>query len=300
MAVYRLICSCGQAHRVETSAAGRIIVCSCGSQLTIPSMRQIRALPLWEDSPEDKSEDEVSAASAKQSRPVPETSDQESSSKGDATPAAASASPQKTGGVLRGNRKGFVLVGVILVVVFSCLLLHTVRHKPRPLEVLRKQRSFLIGKTVVQRDSLPITMDDFKFCIDPIDEESLSFYQLINSVTVTEDNLADARKVYPDINVGDRVLPVSIELGQWVEINDWLLDRMTPVMAYRYLDQLKNGPQLSDNFYENLDMLHTQYKFKVAMYSILAGLSLVLCAVPWMLPKQDYVVGAMRGSVWKA
>ncbi|MBQ3333653.1 MAG: hypothetical protein IJG83_09565, partial [Thermoguttaceae bacterium] len=165
---------------------------------------------------------------------------------------------------------------------------------------LRKQRSFLLGKTLVQRDSLPVTMEDFKFYIDQIDEESLSFYQLINSVTVTEDNLQAARKVFPDIKVGDRFLPINVELGQWVEINDWLLDRMTPVMAYRYFDQLKNGPQLSDNFYENLDMLHTQYKFKVAMYSILIGLSVILCAVPWMLPKHDYVVGAMRGSVWKA
>ncbi|MBQ6620975.1 MAG: hypothetical protein IJH68_12605 [Thermoguttaceae bacterium] len=299
MAVYRLICSCGQAHRVETSAAGRIIECSCGNQLTIPSMRQIRALPLWDETPEDKPEDGLPAAGAEGSRPQPAANTQKSP-EGDDNAPAASASPLKKGGVLRGNRKGFLLVGVILAAIFSCLLFYTIRHKPRPIEVLRKQRSFLLGKTLVQRDSLPVTMEDFKFYIDQIDEESLSFYQLINSVTVTEDNLQAARKVFPDIKVGDRFLPINVELGQWVEINDWLLDRMTPVMAYRYFDQLKNGPQLSDNFYENLDMLHTQYKFKVAMYSILIGLSVILCAVPWMLPKHDYVVGAMRGSVWKA
>lgn len=301
MAVYRLTCSCGHAHKIETSAAGRTIECPCGKQLVIPSMRQIRALPLWQELPEENrtASNTSDVAADPQSKPEPPTEKTPVDGNGSRSGKGGTAVP-KSGGVLRGNRKGFLIVGLVLIGVFSVLLLHSLHHKPRPQEVLRKQRAFLLGDTVVQRDSLPITMEDFRFYVDIIDEESLPFYQVINAVEVTSENLKAAQKINPEIKLGDHILPVSIELGQWVEVNDWLIDRMAPTMAYRYLDHLKNGPRLSDNFYENLDMLGTQYKFKVTLYSILLALSVVLCAVPWMLPKQDYVVGTMRGSVWKA
>jgi hypothetical protein len=46
--LYRLACSCGATHLVATSQAGQQLTCSCGKPLPIPTLRELRELPVAE------------------------------------------------------------------------------------------------------------------------------------------------------------------------------------------------------------------------------------------------------------
>lgn len=46
---YLLSCSCGQQTRVSSVQAGETVRCACGAPLQVPSMRELRALPLAAD-----------------------------------------------------------------------------------------------------------------------------------------------------------------------------------------------------------------------------------------------------------
>jgi hypothetical protein len=46
---YLLSCSCGQQIRVSSVQAGETLRCACGAPLQVPSMRELRALPLAAD-----------------------------------------------------------------------------------------------------------------------------------------------------------------------------------------------------------------------------------------------------------
>jgi len=45
MAKYLLTCACGRQHTVETRQAGESLACDCGSQVAVPTLRQLRQLP---------------------------------------------------------------------------------------------------------------------------------------------------------------------------------------------------------------------------------------------------------------
>lgn len=278
---YTFTCSCGQKHPVETSSAGREFTCSCGKTSALPSMLAMKKLPAWE---EPALEPALETASAAAGAPAPKT-----------VPPAQKKNPR----FLSGSRLGILIVGLGMAGIFGWFFWQTVSRPPQPIAVFQKQRDFILDGTVVRRDSTPVTEEDFEFYVDIINDENIGLYQLANSVVLTEENLEKARKINPDLKIGDRVLLQTVEKGQWVEINDWAIDQMTPFMAYEYFDLLKNGPALSDNFYENLEALKTQYRLKSGLYGVLLLLSLAVCAVPWFMPKQAATVGAARGSEWK-
>jgi hypothetical protein len=49
---YRLPCKCGQTVLVERSQAGLSVICSCGTQLEVPTIRGLNALEPVHDAPE--------------------------------------------------------------------------------------------------------------------------------------------------------------------------------------------------------------------------------------------------------
>jgi hypothetical protein len=49
MPSYLLSCSCGQQTRVSSVQAGETLRCACGLPLVVPSMRELRSLPLADD-----------------------------------------------------------------------------------------------------------------------------------------------------------------------------------------------------------------------------------------------------------
>ena len=54
MPSYLLSCSCGQQTRVSSVQAGETLRCACGLPLSVPSMRELRTLPVAADEPARK------------------------------------------------------------------------------------------------------------------------------------------------------------------------------------------------------------------------------------------------------
>ena len=48
---YLLSCKCGQSHEIEPGQAGQTVVCDCGENLIVPSMLQVKALPVAPEKP---------------------------------------------------------------------------------------------------------------------------------------------------------------------------------------------------------------------------------------------------------
>lgn len=278
-------------HPVETSSAGRSFTCSCGKTANLPSMLAMKKLPLWED-PEAAAEPKSPVSASFEAAPADKKTHADKKS-----PDVLSKGGKRRS--LSGNRLGILIVGLGMVLIFGWFFFRTVSNPPKPIAVFQKQRDFIIDGSVVHRDSTPVTMEDFNFYMNTVGDENIGFYQMINSAVVTPENLAQVQKANPNLKVGDVVLTQDVQKGQWVEINDWLIAQMTPYMAYNYFDLLKNGPALSDNFYENLEALKTQYRLKSGLYGVLLLLSLIVCVVPWLLPKYTVTVGAQKGTEWK-
>ncbi len=292
MTQYKLTCSCGKSHPVVPSDAGRTIDCSCGETVHIPSMLQIKKLPIWEESEElaAVSPGQQSASQDPLSPSIPQEAIPEQTQHHKTKPAKER--------FLKGNRLGILLLGLVCTLVSGFFLIRTVSNPPTPLTVLQKQKNFILNGSVVRRDSIPIDPKDARFYVDIISPNSIDFYQGLNTEFVTKENLEQVQKAFPDAKIGDYFYIKKVNLGEWVTINDWLIDHFPPQFAIDYFEILRNGPQMSDNFYENFDNLQRQHTIQVAAFAVLTFLSLIICIVPWLLPKQRYTVGTMRGSQW--
>lgn len=250
-----LTCDCGKEHPIETFQAGQTLLCECGKTLKIPSMLHIKKLPLFEES------DPAAPAEPSGKRNSGEKAPKEDvEQKADSSASNTAAPPRKSSErTLSGSRLGIFIVGIALLLVLGFLLFRTLMNPPVPTQVFQKQRDFIQNGTVVHRDSLPVTPEDFAFYIND-----------------------------------------QAEPGQWVLVNDIFIEqRMSPYMLCDYFNLLKDGPRLSDNFYENYEILKTTFRMKVVLYIVLLVLSAVVCLLPWLLPKKRTTVGAIRGAEWK-
>ena len=290
--LYQLTCPCGKTHPVETTQAGRSIPCPCGRTLSVPSMMKIKRLPFWpeETSPQaDGSETVVSATGgnsaaaavpARESTPASPQNPQPALSKADGVSATrmnpSAAAEEKTGSSAAAPpispnsavspadparkssffapRKGIMIVGSVMALLFAALLIRSVTTPPQPIDVLRIQRFYLQGEKVIQRDSSPIEPSDAFFF-------------------VTADNHV---------------------------VNDWMIDHFAPFYAYEYFDYLKNGPKLSDNFYDKLDSLSIRRRLMEIFYGVMVLASLGIASIPFFMSKRQKTVGVMRGSEWKS
>ncbi len=159
---------------------------------------------------------------------------------------------------LSGRRLGIFIIGVFVFLWSSWLLWGTVNNKPNPLMVFSKQIMFANGDKYVHRNSTPVSQKDFNF-------------YLFNNQFDHNDYI----------------------------INEVIIDKMmTPIDAIVYFDNLKDGLELSENFYDNYEEIKYLYKVKFWAVILTMGLSLAVCALPWLLPKKQKVVRTMRGVEW--
>lgn len=81
-------------------------------------------------------------------------------------------------------------------------------------------------------------------------------------------------------------------------INDFYIDRgMTPAMAFIYFDVLKDL-KLSENFYDNFEEIQHNHRIKTGATHIAIVFSVLLCGVPWLMPRRKKIVGEARGAQW--
>ena len=162
---------------------------------------------------------------------------------------------------------GFFIVSLCLSVIFGVWLVWTLCSPPRLIDVFYKKTMFSFGddKNIAQ-DSTPTTPEDFMFF----------FYT--NQYT----------------NV-----PYQTPNKQLSLVKDAVIDFMPPQDAVRYFDVLKNGPALSDNFYDNYSYRKNSYYIKTGILVLLFLICLTATVLTRVLPQRQTVVGTMRGSEWK-
>lgn len=266
---YTVRCRCGKPYPVETRQSGGEIVCECGETIAIPSMLQLRKLPIWEGAP-DSGSAEKSDPTGQDGYSSPQTDSvvQAESEKpgatndnGQITPASGNTfAKSDLPPVLAGNRLGVFIIGCLLSLFFGYAIYRLTTFPPNPLAVFFKQTAFANDGNVVRRNSSPVSESDYEFFL---------FY--------------------------------DPHFRQTFVVDDHFIDQaMGPFLAYKYLDSLKNGLQLSDNFYENFEEVKNNWRVRLGASILALVISLIICAIPWLMPRKKKVVGAIRGAQWKA
>ncbi|MDO4587802.1 MAG: hypothetical protein Q4C95_10965 [Planctomycetia bacterium] len=204
---YEFLCDCGKKHRIEVSQAGQTIRCECEKSIKIPSMLKIKKMPLWLD--EDKETKTESTTTTKA------TLQKDPSLIGNNKNEANNLRKQP---VLKGNRLGVFIIGVVLFITSLFFFCCAFQRKPLPIDVFGKQTSFASGDNVIFRNSSPVSESDYKFflyydqptqmtyiigdnvlsAMSPYDAY-LYFYTLSNGLDLSEnfyDNFAEVKNMY--------------------------------------------------------------------------------------------------------
>ncbi|MGL4943786.1 MAG: hypothetical protein ACRC46_11430 [Thermoguttaceae bacterium] len=118
MSSYTLTCDCGATHAVATHQAGQSLQCRCGATLAVPSLLQLKRLPVSDATEES------------------------------ATPAASHAAV---------SRRWLVrIVGGIALMVTIPIFVFAILSYPHAYEVLGKRKAFNFNGAQVLQDSTPI------------------------------------------------------------------------------------------------------------------------------------------------
>ncbi len=87
--------------------------------------------------------------------------------------------------------------------------------------------------------------------------------------------------------------------GRTYYVSEELIGHFGAYDSVVYFENLKNGLNLSENFYDNFEEIKYQHRIAIVVMSIFLILSFLLIFVPWFMPRRRKVVGNIRGSVWK-
>ncbi len=170
---YLLPCSCGKTVPVETSQAGGEVRCDCGQVLKIPSLSNIKKLPL---------------------EGVANLSDGQQQI-GETAPGL-----KKNDGPRRKINYSLLTAGLILTIVSGCALGYILlKTYPKAEDVLRKQTFFNHGDDKqIFRDSTPLSDEEIRimqikeediFFLPPID--SMMYWDMLKDGTMMSVNFQD-------------------------------------------------------------------------------------------------------------
>ncbi len=150
---YLLSCSCGKTVPIETSQAGGNVLCECGLTLKIPSLLQIKKLPL--------------AGSSEQSA---------SAENGRKRTSPANSSSAATGIFLIGSISTLAAVGLCLYTVLWTY--------PKPEDVLKKQVYYRFGEKIAVQDSNPLPFSEGTFFV--VSDEMIDSFNPIDAMRYWE------------------------------------------------------------------------------------------------------------------
>ena len=144
---YLLPCSCGKDVPIETAQAGGNVPCDCGQSLKVPTLLQIKKLPLADE---------------------PQTQF-----------ATLPVSPTKTVTKAKINRTVF-RIGLVLTIAAALYCAHTVLFTfPKPQDVLRKQVVFHFAGKVATQDSNPVPTSERYFLA--VTDKDIDYFHSIDT-----------------------------------------------------------------------------------------------------------------------
>ena len=267
---YLLSCRCGQCVKVEPGQAGQTAVCTCGENLIVPSMLQVKSLPI---APE-----ETKAAKNNDHSPfiVPLINF------GAGTVFLALSALLWFGLIDRGYlfltsfalgctllctacvmlmreatgtsidedttiRRSFFIIGIVLLFLSFCLAVFLYQWKPEPFHVALKREYYSFGsyKRPLYQNSTPILPEEHTIL--------------------------------------------------WM--TNEKIDQMMPMELYLYFLTLEH-PTFSYNFVDNYEAVKDTYRIWVTVNIILFLLAVSSITVSFFLSKQTVVVTGWSGSEW--
>ncbi len=295
--LYKLTCSCGKSYPVEPTWAGRSIPCDCGQTVTVPSMLKVKRLPLWDENASAPS-DPLSPQASPLATPSP--------SDGTALPAerptteskATSPSPS---GKIEGNRGEITKEDAKSDRTSPQTVGESVNPPPKEtsqkttagdLSTPRfsgKKKGILIFGILATLFFGYLTLKTVSTHPRPIDVLTIQRFYLMDNKVIQRDS--------------NPIEPSDLKFFLFDDntiASDWSIDHLKAFYAYEYFDYLKNGPDLSANFYDKFESLIIKRRLFLSFYGLLFLLSVITCFIPFFMSKQTKVVGVMRGSEWKS
>jgi len=271
---YLLPCQCGQSVEVEPGQAGQTVVCGCGENLLVPSMLQVKALPM-----------------------VPEksVSPREKTSVSYRVPLAifvpflgivcmVLAIPIGWFGWHLGFNGNFVFrtclaLGCTLLIASPILELRT-WIRPDDTNIL--SRSFFILGIVLLFPALCLAFHLYVWTPDPAQA-------LYKRTQFSHGSLQ--RPLHQDST------PIPMEERFILWMTDEHIDQMMPMELHLYFQTLEE-PTFSYNFRENYEAVWATYRIWVTVNIIVFILAFTSIAVSFFMPKQNVVVTGWSGNEW--
>ncbi|MDO5308857.1 MAG: hypothetical protein Q4G03_05125 [Planctomycetia bacterium] len=258
---YRLVCpKCQTAHPVEVGQAGGTVSCQCGEKIAIPTMLKIKRLEPWDD--QDASDSPEQAPKGQSNASTDAQSHDGASTEKKNAKSDGSAKTDVTKKTKKGSGKRGGVIIVCSILLLGSLTMCIGRLQPtNPRAVFYKQTNYsLDGDKRIRRDSTPITPMDYGF-----------YY-------------------FTDLSNPQRPLTYYID--------DNLIDNMSLFAAYNFFEYCREL-DLSDNFYENYQMIKTKRLLSAIAYGVVALLSLCGLLFGIFHKESTKQVGTMRGSEWR-
>jgi len=266
-----LPCKCGQSVEIEPGQAGQTVVCGCGENLLVPSMLQVKALPVVPEKP--------------------------------VSPGKKNNSPYGAALVM------FVagIVGVFLslplwwfhdrfplgdIVFIVCLGLGSglsvsaialaLRVWLRSDDTNMLSRTFFILGTVLLFPACLLAIYLYLWTPDPL-------HALFKRTQFSYSSFQ--RSLHQDST------PIPMEERTILWMRDEYIDRMMPMELHFYFQTLEE-PTFSYNFRENYEAVWATYRIWVTVNVIVFILAFASIVVSFFMPKYSVVVTGWSGSEW--
>ena len=269
---YLLPCKCGQSVEIEPSQAGQTVVCGCGENLHVPSMLQVKTLPI-----------------------APERS---TTSGNKAVPSYSAAFIMLAAGIvcailalpigwlgwsvgLNGNFvfRVCLALGCSLAITAPIIALRTLIRSD---DTNILSRTFFILGTVLLFSSLLLAISLFLWQPDP---RQATMKRVFFSYGTYQRPLHQDSTPIPD---AERII-------LWITDED--IDYMMPMDLYFYFQTLEE-PTFSYNFRENYEAVWATHRIWITTNVILFILALLSVAASFFMPKQNAIVTGWSGNEW--
>lgn len=269
---YLLPCECGQSVEVEPGQAGQTVTCPCGKGLLVPSMLQVKALPVAPEKPVSQSRKTgtsyitawvallfgivcllISLPLWRFHEDIP------------------------FGGLLFLVCNG---VGWTFAAISPAIALRT-KYRQNDTNIL--SRSFFIIGVALLLPSFILAVYLNLWTPDP---RHTTFKR-------TRFSYGSSQKMLPQNST-----PIPYEEWMVLLMKDEYIDQMTPIELHSYFQSLES-PTFGHNFRDNYEAVWATYRIWITVNVVLFILAFLSIVASFFMPKQNVVVMGWSGSEWQ-
>ena len=268
-----LPCNCGRSIEVQPSQAGQTISCTCGKSLQIPSMLQVKALPVARDNSTEK----IVEKTKKPGNPY------------------KSAIIMCLLGIACSVLWGiFWTLGLGILYVFYCGLTGAFFMTSLALAIRHWAKSPLAEDTTLRRKFfvLGIAMLFPAFFLSAYLYEWQPHPRFVSLKRVEFSYGSFQRPLHQDST------PIPMSEHQILWMTDENIDQMMPMELFFYFRTLES-PAFSYNFQDNYEAVKDNYRIWITTNIILYILAFSGIVVSFFLPRQTAIVTGWSGSDWR-